>query len=138
MAPDSGTWLRGKGRAPGLISVPTSYYLGGLAQVTCVFVPPFSHLSNDDIIPIPLRAVGRLHHTGQPPHSPQAQYRQSFAFPDHVSSWLGPHQRLALTGMCTLAAALWMMANPTREPEAQENTGRQVQGRSFHPIPCQT
>lgn len=58
-------------------------------------------------------------------------------FPHYVSSLLGTNQWLALTGMCTLAPALWMTANPTQEPEAQENTGHQVQA-SFHPILCQT
>lgn len=126
-----------RARALGLTYGSTSDYLRGLTQVICVFMPPFSHLSNDDIIPTPHWVVERLNRTSESPPPPSTMLGRGLFFPHYVSSLLGTNQWLALTGMCTLAPALWMTANPTQEPEAQENTGHQVQG-SFHPILCQT
>lgn len=137
--------------------------LGGLAPVIWVFVPPFPHLSNEDMLLTLLWAVGRLNHMRAAPikkknparhacifHSPRlrafrtdlvsALGRVSLSL-HYVSSLLVTDQWLALTGTCTRGPAPWMTANAAqeaeRDTEAQENTGCQVLG-SFHPVSCQT
>lgn len=67
-----------RARALGLTYGSTSDYLRGLTQVICVFMPPFSHMSNDDIIPTPHWVVERLNHTGE---LPPAQCWAEFCFP---------------------------------------------------------
>lgn len=70
-----------------------SYYLGGLAQVTCVFVPLFSHSFNEDITPTALWEIKSYqshtqHNTGH-----------SFGFLHSISSLLGTTSSLTLMGM---------------------------------------
>lgn len=95
--------------------------------VTCVVVHKllgylclcFSHLSNEDIIPTPLWAVRRLSHIGQ---TPSTMPSIVLCFFHYSSSLLGTGQRLTLAGLCPLAPAPWIMANPTQEPKRSRSS----------------
>lgn len=118
MAPYGAHGREKRAQTLGLIPGPARY-LRGHAQATWVFVPMFSHLSNEDIIPTPLWAVRRLSHIGQ---TPSTMPSIVLCFFHYSSSLLGTGQRLTLAGLCPLAPAPWIMANPTQEPKRSRSS----------------
>lgn len=81
-----------------------------LGKLLCVFVPQLSHLSNEDLMPTPLWAVGRSHRLEHP-----VQCLASFLFcPCYVSSLLGTNPWLALTGVCPTPLSLRCRPTPPR------------------------